>query len=65
MVSSFFPQTNDLVAVHRGVKFTCHFALQELQDRWGALMYDPIISKLALSAVKNLVRLFLGFTEQI
>ena len=48
------------MAVHRGVKFTCHFALGELQDRWSALMYDPIISKLALSAVKNLVCLISG-----
>jgi microspherule protein 1 len=40
--------------VHRGVKFTCHFTLAEVQDRWNALMYDPIISKLALSAIKNL-----------
>ena len=43
------------MAVHRGVKFTCHFTLMELTDRWNALLYDPIISKLALSAVKNLV----------
>ena len=42
------------MAVHRGVKFTCHFTLMELTDRWNALLYDPIISKLALSAVKNL-----------
>lgn len=51
--SSF--QTNDLVSVHRGVKFSCHFTLTEVQERWNALLYEPIISKLALQAVKNLL----------
>jgi microspherule protein 1 len=54
LVSLRLIQINDLVSVHRGVKFTCHFTLAEVQDRWNALMYDPIISKLALSAIKNL-----------
>ena len=47
-------QTNDLKTVYRGVKFTCHFTLNEVTERWNALMYEPIISKLALSAIKNL-----------
>lgn len=47
-------QTNDLTAVHLGVKFTCRFTLKEIQERWYALLYDPIISKLAIQAMKQL-----------
>ncbi len=47
-------QTNDLASVHRGVKFTCHFTLPEVQERWFALMYEPVISKMAVQAVRNL-----------
>eukprot|EP00095_Tigriopus_kingsejongensis_P002116 snap_masked-scaffold447_size167621-processed-gene-0.1 protein:Tk02116 transcript:snap_masked-scaffold447_size167621-processed-gene-0.1-mRNA-1 annotation:"microspherule protein 1-like" len=47
-------QTNDLQTVYRGTKFTCHFTLFEVQERWNALLYDPIISKLAGQAIKNL-----------
>lgn len=38
-------QTNDLTSVHLGVKFSCRFTLREIQERWYALLYDPIISK--------------------
>lgn len=38
-------QTNDLTSVHLGVKFSCRFNLREIQERWYALLYDPIISK--------------------
>ena len=41
--------------MYRGVKFSCHFTLTEVQERWNALMYEPIISKLALQAIKNLL----------
>ncbi|KAK3796178.1 hypothetical protein RRG08_057130, partial [Elysia crispata] len=37
-------QTNDLSAVHTGVKFSCRFTLKELEERWYALLYDPAIS---------------------
>jgi len=47
-------QTKDLGAVIKGVKFSCHFSLSEVQERWYALMYDPVISKLAMEAVRNL-----------
>ena len=47
-------QTNDLPSVHRGVKFSCHFTLTEVNSRWNALLYNPIISKLALQAIRNL-----------
>lgn len=40
-----FFQTNDLTSVHLGVKFSCRFNLREIQERWYALLYDPIISK--------------------
>lgn len=47
-------QTNDLTAVHLGVKFSCRFTLKEIQERWYALLYDPIISKLAVQAMNQL-----------
>lgn len=47
-------QTRDLAAVTRGTKFSCHFRLAEVQERWYTLMYDPVISKLAIEAVRNL-----------
>lgn len=47
-------QTCDLVAVHRGVKFSCKFTLGEIQDRWYALLYDPTVSRVAQQAMKNL-----------
>ena len=47
-------QTNDLPSVHRGIKLSCHFTLTEINSRWNALMYNPVISKLALQAIRNL-----------
>ncbi|XP_041036292.1 microspherule protein 1 isoform X2 [Carcharodon carcharias] len=47
-------QTNDLTAVHLGVKFSCRFTLREIQERWYALLYDPVISKLACQAMRQL-----------
>ncbi|PIO39942.1 hypothetical protein AB205_0064110, partial [Aquarana catesbeiana] len=46
--------TNDLQAVHLGVKFSCRFTLSEIQERWYALLYDPVISKLACQAIRQL-----------
>ena len=45
MLISAVQQTNDLAAVHLGVKFSCRFTLQEVEERWYALLYDPQISK--------------------
>ncbi|XP_016932561.3 microspherule protein 1 [Drosophila suzukii] len=47
-------QTNDLRIIHRGVKFSCKFTLQELQQRWYALLYEPAVSRIAVSAMRNL-----------
>lgn len=47
-------QTNDIKTVHRGVKFSCKFTLQDLQSRWNTLMYDPSISRLAITSMQNL-----------
>lgn len=47
-------QTNNLQMVHRGVKFSCRFTLKEVAQRWYALLYDPTISRLAVSAMRNL-----------
>ncbi len=38
-------------SVFRGVKFSCHFTLTEVQERWNALMYEPIISKMAVQVI--------------
>ncbi|XP_063225038.1 microspherule protein 1 isoform X2 [Bacillus rossius redtenbacheri] len=47
-------QTNDLRMVHRGVKFSCRFTVQELQQRWYTLLYDPAVSRVAVAAMRNL-----------
>ena len=47
-------QTNDLNAVHVGCKFSCRFTLSEVQDRWYALLYDPVASRLATYGMKQL-----------
>nr|CAI5828531.1 unnamed protein product [Callosobruchus analis] len=47
-------QTNDLRTVHLGTKFSCKFTVQELQQRWYALLYDQAVSRVAVSAIRNL-----------
>ncbi|KDR21571.1 hypothetical protein L798_01725 [Zootermopsis nevadensis] len=47
-------QANDLRTVHRGTKFSCRFTVQELQQRWYALLYDPSVSRVAVAAMRNL-----------
>ncbi|RWS17120.1 microspherule protein 1-like protein [Dinothrombium tinctorium] len=47
-------QTNDLESVYRGVKFSCRFSLKEIEYRWYALLYDPTIAKIAVSAMRQL-----------
>lgn len=45
LVKLLILQTNDLAAVHLGVKFSCRFTLKEIEERWYALLYEPQISK--------------------
>lgn len=47
-------QTTELTSVHLGVKFSCRFTLREIKERWYALLYDPVISKLAWQAMRQL-----------
>lgn len=47
-------QTNDLRTVHLGTKFSCKFTVQEIQQRWYALLYDQAVSRVAVSAMRNL-----------
>uniref|UniRef100_A0A182WKE8 FHA domain-containing protein n=1 Tax=Anopheles minimus TaxID=112268 RepID=A0A182WKE8_9DIPT len=47
-------QTNDLRTVHRGTKFSCKFTIQEMQTRWCSLMFDESISRVAVSAMRNM-----------
>lgn len=47
-------QTNDIRTVHLGTKFSCRFTLQELQQRWYALLYDEAVSRVAVTAMRNL-----------
>ncbi|XP_023020364.2 microspherule protein Rcd5 isoform X1 [Leptinotarsa decemlineata] len=47
-------QTNDLRTVHLGTKFSCKFTVSELQQRWYALLYDQAVSRVAVSAMRNL-----------
>lgn len=47
-------QTNDLQVVHTGVTFSTPFSLSDIQERWYALLYDPIVSRSAVAAMKEL-----------
>lgn len=47
-------QTNDLKMVHRGTKFSCKFTMNELQNRWYALLYEESVSRIAVAAMRNL-----------
>uniref|UniRef100_A0A182X528 FHA domain-containing protein n=1 Tax=Anopheles quadriannulatus TaxID=34691 RepID=A0A182X528_ANOQN len=47
-------QTNDLRTVHRGTKFSCKFTIQEMQIRWCSLLYEEPISRIAVSAMRNM-----------
>jgi len=47
-------QTNDLESVYRSVKFSCKFTLQDIEDRWYALLYDATIAKVAVAAMRQL-----------
>lgn len=47
-------QTNDIKAVHRGVKFSCKFTVQELSSRWYSLLYEEPVSRIAVAAMRNL-----------
>ncbi|XP_053675554.1 microspherule protein 1 [Anopheles nili] len=47
-------QTNDLRTVHRGTKFSCKFTIQEMQIRWCSLLYEESISRLAVTAMRNM-----------
>lgn len=47
-------QTSDLNSVHIGCKFSCRFTLRDVQDRWYALLYDPVVSRLATFGMKQL-----------
>ena len=40
--------------MHRGTKFSCRFTLQEIQQRWYALLYDSAVSRVAVQAMRNL-----------
>lgn len=45
-----------LSSAYVAVKFSCRFTIEEVQERWYALLYDPVISSLARQAVKTLPR---------
>lgn len=40
--------------VERGVKFSCRFTYPEISQRWQALLYDPVVSRVAMAAIRNL-----------
>ncbi|XP_041450979.1 microspherule protein 1-like [Drosophila obscura] len=47
-------RVNDLKIVHRVCKFSCMFSLKEVHQRWQALLYSPMDSQTAMSAIENL-----------
>ena len=54
MLISAIQQTNDLTAVHLGVNFSTRFSMQDVEERWHALLYNPQISQLAITAMQGL-----------
>lgn len=52
LVSGFLVlQYRDLALVHRHVKFSCHFTLIEIQERWFNLLYNKKVSKYVVLVV--------------
>jgi len=49
-------QRNDLEEVWKGVKFSCKFSYQEIEDRWYALLYCAPIERVAMAAMRQLPR---------
>ncbi|XP_030830172.1 microspherule protein 1 isoform X1 [Strongylocentrotus purpuratus] len=47
-------QTNDLEQVFQGVKFSHRFSMKEIEERWYALLYDPVASKASQTAMRLL-----------
>ena len=47
-------QTSDLLAVFASVKFSTHFTLTEIQERWESILYDSIISKYVHDRIKKM-----------
>jgi microspherule protein 1 len=47
-------QTNDLECVYRSIKFSSKFTIQDIEDRWYALLYDATIAKVAIAAIRQL-----------
>ena len=54
MLISAIQQTNDLSVVHLGVNFSCRFTMQEVEERWYALLYNLNASQLAIEAMQGL-----------
>ena len=48
-------QTNDLVAVYKGVKFSCKFTQKEIEERWHALLLDRHLSKLVVMQINECI----------
>ncbi|EDW34348.1 GL22205 [Drosophila persimilis] len=47
-------RVNNVKIVHRVCKFSCMFSLKEVHQRWKALLYSPMDSQTAMSAIENL-----------
>eukprot|EP00730_Choanoeca_flexa_P013660 TRINITY_DN5564_c0_g1_i1.p1 TRINITY_DN5564_c0_g1~~TRINITY_DN5564_c0_g1_i1.p1 ORF type:complete len:580 (+),score=133.14 TRINITY_DN5564_c0_g1_i1:71-1810(+) len=47
-------QTQDLVMVHQGVKFSKEFTLKQVMRRWYALLYEEDVGRLASAAMSGL-----------
>lgn len=46
-------QVCDLQTVHLMVRFSCNFTQKEIQDRWFALLYDPMVSRYFVVVLKT------------
>ncbi|OQV24042.1 putative Microspherule protein 1 [Hypsibius exemplaris] len=52
MLLSAIQEYRDFVMVQKHVKFTCHFNILEIQERWFSLLYNKKISKAACQAMR-------------
>jgi len=47
-------KVHDLTTLQQAVGFSRRYTLEEVQERWHALLYDPTVSRLACAAIASL-----------
>uniref|UniRef100_A0A834R1R3 Microspherule protein 1 n=2 Tax=Sarcoptes scabiei TaxID=52283 RepID=A0A834R1R3_SARSC len=47
-------QTNDLIKVYYGVKFSCKFSYEDVEARWRLLLYNKNVKIISMAAIRQL-----------